>query len=130
MFRSVLAVVAGIAALTATSFAIEAVANPLLMRLFPQALPDHAALQHNLPATLFLFAYTALCVAGGGYVTAWIAPRHGVRHAAIMGVIQIGLTVWAMLSIPEQAPLRNWITGMALTLPAAWCGGLVRTRTA
>ena len=77
MVRSILAVLAGIGVLTVTSFAIEAAADPLLMRMFPQALPDRIAINHNLPATLFGFAYTALCVAAGGYVTAWVA--HGQR---------------------------------------------------
>ena len=126
MIRSILAVLAGIAVLTATSFAIEAVANPLLMRMFPSALPNQSAISHNFPATVFLFAYTSMCVAAGGYVTAWLARRSETLHALIMGGIQMVLTVWAMFSIPHQAPLRNWIAGIALTVPAAWCGGMLR----
>jgi hypothetical protein len=126
MIRSILAVLAGIAALTVTSFAIEAVVDPLLLRTFPHAIPNRAAINHNLPATMFQFAYTALCIAAGGYVTAWLARRSPVRHAVIMGAVEVALTVWAMLSIPDQAPLRNWIFGMAMTIPAAWFGGLAR----
>jgi len=129
MIRSILAVLAGIAVLTATSFAIEAVANPVMMRMFPNALPNQAALSHNLPATLSLFTYTFLCVAAGGYVTAWLARRSKMLHVVIMGVVQVVLTVWAMLSIPEQAPLRNWIASMVLTVPAAWCGGIFAPRS-
>lgn len=128
MIRSILAVLAGIAVLTITSFAIEAVANPLMMRMFPVALPNQSAISHNLPATLFLFAYTFLCVAAGGYVTAELAHRSKVLHAAIMGGVQVVLTFWAMLSIPNQAPLLNWIVGMALAVPAAWCGGILRAK--
>jgi len=128
MIRSILAVLAGIAVLTATSFAIEAVTNPLLLRMFPNALPNQSAISHNIPATLFLFIYTSLCVVAGGYVTAWIARRSQMLHASIMGGVQSLLTVWAMLSIPEQAPLRNWIASIVLTVPAAWCGGMLRAR--
>ena len=128
MIRSILAVLAGIAVLTATSFGIEAVANPLMMRMFPDSLPNQSAISHNLPATLFLFTYTSLCVAAGGYVTAWVAHRSEALHAVIMGGIQTMLTVWAMLSIPDQAPLRNWLVGIALTVPAAWCGGMLRAK--
>jgi hypothetical protein len=128
MLRSALAVLAGIAVLTATSFAIEAAADPLLLRMFPDALPNRAALSHNLQAALFLFAYSALCVAAGGYVTAWLARRYPVRHAAIMGAVQVALTAWAMFSIREVAPLRNWIVSMLLTVPAAWSGGMLRAR--
>jgi hypothetical protein len=127
MIRSVLAVLAGIGALTATSFAIEAAANPLMMRIFPHALPNRAAISQSLPASLFLFAYTALCVACGGYVTAWIGSRSPVRHALIMGVVQVALTVWAMLSLPNEAPLRNWLVAILLTVPCAWVGGRLRS---
>src|SRR5437016_2669253 len=128
MIRSVLAIVAGIITLTIASFAIEVAVNPLMMRMFPDALPNHAAISRNLNASLFLFAYTGLCVALGGYVTAWIARRSPVRHALIMGAVQTGLNVMAFLSFAEIAPLRNWIAGMALTVPAAWLGGVLRSR--
>ena len=128
MLRSVLVVLAGIAVLTVTSFAIEAVANPLMLKMFPQALPNEAAISHNGMAALFMAAYTTLCIAFGGYVTAWLASRFPVRHAVIMGAIQVALTVWAMMSLPDKAPLRNWITGILLTVPAAWCGGRTRSR--
>jgi uncharacterized membrane protein len=128
MVRSILAVLAGIGTLTATSFAIEAVADPIMMRLFPHALPDRAAISHNLAASLFLFAYTSVCVAAGGYVAAWIGRRSPVWHAVAMGVAQEGLTVWAMVSLANEAPLHNWIVTLTLTIPTALCGGYLRAR--
>jgi len=132
MTRSALAILAGIVTLTITSFAIEAAADPLMMHLFPQALPNRAAISHSLPATLFLFAYTALCVAAGGYVTAWLARRSPVLHAVLMGVVQVALTILAMMSssLRNEAPLLNWIGALLFTIPAAWCGGLVRAKAA
>jgi hypothetical protein len=70
VIRSILAVLAGIAVLTIISFGIEAAADPLMMRMFPQALPTRAALSQNQWATLFMLTYTMLSVAAGGYVTA------------------------------------------------------------
>ncbi|MBZ5576430.1 MAG: hypothetical protein LAP40_07730 [Acidobacteriia bacterium] len=128
MIRSALAVVAGIAVLTATSFAIEAVANPVMLKIFHDALPNEAALRQNALARLFLFFYTSLCVAGGGYVTAWLARRWPAGHAAMMGAVQLALTVWAMFSLREQAPLLNWMVSLVLVVPVAWCGGLLRAR--
>jgi hypothetical protein len=125
MIRSVLAVLAGIVTLTVSSFAIEAVADPLLLWMFPHALPNRAAISHNLPATLFQLTYTALCIAAGGYVTAWLARRSAVPHAVIMGVIELAFTGWAMASFPGEAPLGNWIAGMVMIVPAAWFGGAV-----
>jgi hypothetical protein len=130
MVRSVLAVLAGIVTLTATSFAIEAAADPILMRMFPHALPNRAAIGHNLPAAVFSLAYTSACIAAGGYVTAWIARRSPIWHAVAMGIVQEMLTVWAMVSLPNEAPMRNWIATLVLTIPLAWCGGLLRAKRA
>ena len=128
MIRGALAILAGVVVLTVTSFAIEAVVDPLLLRTFPKALPNRAAIGHNLPATLFQLAYTLLCIAAGGYVTAWLARRSQVRHAVIMGIVELALTVWAMFAFPGEAPLRNWILSMLLIVPAAWCGAMIRAR--
>jgi hypothetical protein len=128
MLRSILAVLAGIAVLTIASFAIEAAADPLLLRMFPQALPNLAAISYNLPASLFMIGYTMLCVAAGGYVTARMARRAAVWHAIVMGVIQVALTVWAMEAFADKAPLRNWVLTIALTVPATWFGGMLGSR--
>src|SRR5579884_1408926 len=98
MLRSVLSVLAGIAVLTAASFGIEAALNPLLLKLFPQALPNAAALSANPWARALTFTYGFLCVASGGYIAARIAQRSPVRHAVAMGIVQAGLTIATMLS--------------------------------
>jgi hypothetical protein len=126
MIRSALAVLGGILALTVGSFAIEAAANPLAMKLFPHALPNESAMNHNVPLKLFTLVYTMLCVAAGGYVTAWLARRSEVRHAVIMGVIEAVFTVAAMAELPGHAPLWSWVTGIVLIIPAAWFGGWIR----
>jgi hypothetical protein len=126
--RSVLAVLAGIVVLTAASFAIEALANPLIMRAFPHTLQNEAALNQNVPVKLFTIAYSTLCVVAGGYAAATIARRFPVRHAVIMGVIQVALTLAAMLKFYGHAYLWVWIAGIALTVPAAAWGGAIRAR--
>jgi len=132
MIRSVLAVLAGIAVLTITSFAIESMANPLLRQAWPNTFRDPTSFSTNLPASLFLYFYTGLCIICGGYITAWLAGRQPVRHALIMGAIQTVLTLIAWLSFGQvygpEAPLRNWVVMIALTIPAAWYGGTLRAR--
>jgi putative membrane protein (TIGR04086 family) len=98
--------------------------------MFPQALPNQAALTQNQLSSLLLYTYTALSIACGGYVTAWIARRSQVKHAVIMGVIQLGLTVLAMMAFHDEGPLQIWIVSMVTTVPAAWAGGVLRARTA
>jgi hypothetical protein len=124
MLRSVLSVLAGIAVLTVSSFAIEAVVNPLLLSAFPQALPSPAALSSNPWVRLLTFAYGLTCVAIGGYVAARIAQRLPLKHALAMGILQAALTIAAMLS-PEasHATPMQWITIALLTIPAALAGG-------
>jgi hypothetical protein len=119
MLRSVLAVLAGIAVLTAASFAIEAAVDPLLLHLFP-----NATLSTNPWVRTLTFAYGFMCVAAGGYVTARIARRLPMRHAAGMGIAQAGLTIVAMFS-PEanHASRLQWIAIAGMSTPAALAGG-------
>jgi hypothetical protein len=115
MVRSVIAVIAGIATLSLSSFAIEAATKPA---------------EQTRASLVFLFIYSAICVAAGGYVTAWFATRSKVRHAVIMGAIQAALVIPAMLTFPEEAPLWRWLVGMVLIVPAAWCGGVLYSKRA
>ncbi len=128
MIRPILAILAGIATLTAVSFGIEAVADPVLMKLFSAALPNRQAFSHNLPASLFTLAYGTLSVAAGGYVTAWLSRRSPVRNAVIMGAVQTALTVLAMMAMRDQAPIWDWLASIAMSLPAAWLGGWLYAR--
>jgi hypothetical protein len=132
MIRSILAVFAGLVALTIASFAIEAAADPLLMHLFPAALPNAAALAGNLPARLFMLAYTTFSIGVGGYVTAWIARRAQLTHAAIMGLIELAFTLYVMIAAPfpepNPAPPSIWITGAILILPAACLGAAIQAK--
>jgi hypothetical protein len=134
MIRSILAVLAGLVALTIVSFAIEMAADPLLMHLFPRALPDAAALAGNLPARLFMVAYTTFAIGAGGYVTAWIARRSRLALAAIMGAIEVAFTLYVMTAGPfheaHPAPQLVWITGVVLMIPASCLGAAIRDKQA
>jgi hypothetical protein len=129
VIRGALAVLAGLVVLTLASFAIEAAADPLLMRMFPGALPDAAALSRNFPARLLMLAYTTFSIGLGGYFTAWIASRAKIWHAAIMGAIEAALTVYVMIAVPfqeaQQAPRWGWIVGLILMVPGACLGGVI-----
>jgi len=132
MIRSILAVLVGLVVLTLVSFAIEMAADPLLMHLFPRALPDAAALSGNLPARLFMVAYTTFAIGAGGYVTAWIARCSRLTLAAIMGAIEAAFTLYVMIAGPfheaHTAPQWVWISGLVLMIPAACLGAVIRDR--
>ena len=125
MLRSVVSVLAGLAVLTVASFAIEAMLDPLLLRIFSEALPGQEALSSNPWVRALTFAYGLVCVAAGGYITARIAERAPVQHAAAMGIFQAGLTIMAMLSPVGNHASRLRITTAILTVPAAVVGGAV-----
>jgi hypothetical protein len=126
MLRSVLSIPAGIAVLTVASFAIEAALHPLLIWAFPETLPGSEALSSNSWVRTLTFAYGFICVAAGGYVTARVARRLPIAHAAVMGIIQAGLTIVAMLSpVGNHASKLQWILTAILSIPAAFVGGLV-----
>jgi hypothetical protein len=126
MVRSVLSVLAGIAVLTVASFAIEAALNSLLLRIFPGALPGPEALSSNPWVRALSFAYGLMCVAAGGYIAARVARRLPVRHAVVMGMIQAGLTIMAMLSpVGNHASRLQWVIIAILSIPAAVVGGVV-----
>ena len=125
MVRGVLSVLAGIAVLTLASFAIEAALNPLLLQAFPEALPGPEALASNPWVRALTFAYGLMCVATGGYIAARVARRLPVTHAAVMGIIQSGLTILAMLSpVGNHASTLQWIIIAILSIPAAIAGGV------
>jgi hypothetical protein len=126
VLRSVLSVLAGIVILTALSFVTEAIVNPLLLRAFPYALPNPAALSSNQWVKMLTFAYGFTCVALGGYVASRIARRSPIKHAAAMGILQAGLTIAAMWS-PEanHASPMQWVTIAILSIPAALAGGFL-----
>jgi peptidoglycan/LPS O-acetylase OafA/YrhL len=76
-----------------------------------------------------MFAYGFMCVAAGGYVAARVARRLPVQHAAVMGILQSGLTIMAMVSPGgDHASRWVWIVTAVLTVPAALAGGVVYKR--
>ena len=132
MIRNILAVVAGLIALTLVAFAIEAIADPLLMHLFPSALPNAAALARGVPTRLFMLTYTTFAIVVGGYVTAWVARRSRLTLAAILGVIEVAFTLYVMIAAPfpeeYRAPRWSWITGIVLMIPAACLGAFLQSK--
>jgi hypothetical protein len=125
MFRSTLAILAGLAVILITSFGMQAVVNPFLTPKL--ALPNGEALSGNHYVWILTSFYTFLCVIAGGYVTARLAPRDPNQHAVALGIIQSALTIPAVI-FPGKAPIWVWILSMIAVIPVAWCGGLIYSR--
>jgi hypothetical protein len=127
MVRSILAVLAGIGVLTATSFAIEAVADPVMMRMFPHALPDRQR-SATISQQVYFFSPARACAwrrwirggMGGAPLASVAGSGDGTGRRGADRVGDGGAF--------NEGPLRNWIATLVLTIPAAWCGGLLRAR--
>jgi hypothetical protein len=65
-----------------------------------------------------MLAYTTFFIGVGGYLTAWIARRSRLTHAAIMDAIEVAFTPYVMTAAPfheaHPAPRWVWITGVIL----------------
>ena len=124
MTRSVLAILAGIVVLTVTSFAIEWVTNPVLAGVLPDAQLNGATWLDDV-RKLIMLVYTTLCVACGGYVTAWLERFHGSARSDHGrdpdGVDRIGND-----RVSPKSPSMVLDRGVAVTVPAAWCGAIFR----
>lgn len=119
--RSVAAAIAGIIVLVLLSFLIERAVGAALMQGF-------ALDKADVPMRLFVVTQTLGCMVAAGYVSAWIAPRAKVKHAVVMGVIQLLLTLYAMAALPSYGPIWISMVGVVLLVPAAWLGGWLRER--
>lgn len=126
--RSLLAVLAGIVAMTLIAFAVEIPARALTLKMFADSFPDPAALDSNIFWMLSQAVYTVPALVLGGYVAAWLAPRHGLAHAVAMAVVQELLIVALMFNPPHPTPGWMWLITLATTPAAIIGGGYLRSR--
>lgn len=59
----------------------------------------------------------------GCYLTARIAPNKPIKHAIILGIIGVVLTIAGLIAMWDIPPRWYPISLLVLTLPAAWLGG-------
>lgn len=126
--RSILAVLAGIVALTAVAFAFEIPLRWLTLRLFSETFPDQAALDSNVGWMLSQWLYTVPAAMLGGYVAAWLAPRRGLAHAIAMAIVQDLLIVVLIFEPPHPVPPWMWAIALVVTPAAIIFGGYLRIR--
>jgi hypothetical protein len=126
--RSVLAVLAGIVAMSAVSFAIEIPLRMLTLRLFSSSFPDRATLDTSLGWMVSQSLYTVPAAILGGYVAAWVASRREVAHAVAMAIVQELLILALMFNPPHPVPPWLWAVALIVTPAAIICGGYLRSR--
>ena len=126
--RSVLAVLAGLVALTVVAFAFEIPLHWVALKLFPETFPDEASLNSNTAWMLSQSLYTIPALLLGGYVAAWLAPHHIVAHAVAMAIVQEMLIVTLMFAPPHPVPVWMWAVTLIVSPMAIVSGGWFRDR--
>jgi hypothetical protein len=123
MLRSIVAVIVGSVTWMVTALGTDA----LVMSLFPQWYNNGGRVE-GVPVLLFAMSYSLLFSILGGYVTALIAGRSEVKHAFILGVLQLLMGMMATIKFWDTAPAWYHISFLTLLIPANLLGGLIRLR--
>jgi hypothetical protein len=119
--RSVAAVLLGFVAVVVLSLGTDQILH-LLAVYPPWGQPMHDA-GLNLLALAYRIVYAVL----GSYIAARLAPHHPMRHALVLGVVGLVLSVaGAIATIPMNLGPSWYPIALALTaVPCAWLGGVL-----
>jgi hypothetical protein len=114
--KSVIAVVAGLAVFGAALFAMEPVTG--------------AVVDFDTRGRWLWLAWEAIAMIAAGYAAGRLAPRAPAAHAVAVAMLQAAMTAgaWYVMRHDGRSPVWFWAVGIALTIPAAWCGGVISTR--
>jgi len=121
MPRSFLAVIAGSVTWMVTALGTDAA----LMALFP-AWHDTGGRVESVPVLFLMMFYSLAYSVLGGYVTGWIARRSEVKHAFVLGLLQLAMGLVATIQMWDTAPAWWHVTFLVLLVPANMLGGYLR----
>ena len=123
MGRSILALIAGFVATFVFSVGIDAIVRATM--------PGAFGADGRTPSAAMMtisMAYTLVCAAAGGYITAWIAGRAELLHALALGTLgALSTLAIILLAPPAQRTLTLFASAM-LVIPATAIGGWLRAR--
>lgn len=77
---------------------------------------------------VIIILYRTIFNTFGCYLTARLAPNKPMKHAIILGVIGVVLTIIGLIAAWDIPPRWYPISLIVLTLPAAWLGGKMATK--
>ena len=121
MLRSILAVIAGLVTLIVTGLG----GDVALRGLAPQWFAESGRVE-NVPALLLMVCYTLIFSVLSGYVAALVAKRQEIKHAFILGLIQLALNIVATIKFSSTAPAWFHLAIIVLLVPATVFGGQLR----
>ena len=121
MMRSIWAVVAGFLLIGALSLGAKAIVHGMSPALF-----DTNGGTHNFAILCLMTVYVAVFATVGCYLTARLAPSHPMRHALILGVLGLAVSLAGMSTMWDAAPVWYNVINLVLVMPYAWLGGRLR----
>ncbi len=115
--KSIGAVVAGFFALVILSVIMDSILEKAgIMKTDP-------FVENPVWLIAIIILYRTIFNTFGCYLTARLAPNKPMKHAIILGVIGVVLTVVGLVVAWDIPPRWYPISLIILTLPAAWLGG-------
>lgn len=128
MFRSAVAILVGLIAISVFVEAIEFLLVAFLNRGFTQDPAIYFGIRNQLAVLSAKFFYNALGGILGGYLTALIARRAPVTHGAVLAGVQAVSLAWAATfsSYARWTPVWVWIALILIAIPTAIAGAWLR----
>lgn len=121
--RSILSVVAGNVAWTVLWLSLSAV----LAGMYPREFDGKTRIE-SVGLLLFLLIYSVVISVLAGYVTALVARRKEIQHAAALGVLQLALGVFFQSQAWNLLPVWYHLSFLVLLIPGNLFGGQIRLK--
>ena len=77
---------------------------------------------------LLALTYRGVYTVVSGYVTAALAPNRPMRHAVILGIIGVAVTILGSIANWDKSSAWYPIALILITLPCTWLGGKLALR--
>lgn len=124
LLRSAGAVLLGFVTVVVLSLGTDQVLHVL------QVYPPWGQPMHDPGLNLLALSYRIVYAVAGSYLAARFAPRSPMRHALVLGVLGLIVSVaGAIATIPMDLGPAWYPIGLALTaLPCGWLGGVLHSR--
>lgn len=125
MLRSLLSIVAGLVTWPLVAFPLNAAVRGAAPTGFDA---EGFTADPNLLILVMLAATLASFAAG--WVTAAVANRRRLAHAAVLGAIHLGVGVFVQVGVWDRAPVWYHLVFLALVVPAHLAGGKIPSEAA
>ena len=125
VIRSIIAVLAGVVTIFILSLGTDVVMHAT--GIYP---PWFQPMRDSL--FILATAYRLIYGVAGGYITAWLAPARPMKHAIVLGIVGVVMSLAGALATwnaePALGPRWYPLLLVVTALPCAWVGGKLRVR--